>query len=142
MHLLDVNILIARADTSHPYHQLAKDWMFSNTQGWATCAITENGLLRILGNPKYPGNGASNPKMAALALRGMIRSIEGHLFFTENLSLLTPSISLDGVTPAQLTDIYLLALAVKHKAKFLTLDRRIDANLIPGGATALNVLSV
>ncbi len=141
MHLLDVNILIARADTSHPHHQLTKDWMYSNTDGWATCAITENGLLRILGNPKYPGNGAQSPRMAALALKGMISSIVGHRFLAENLSLLTPSISLNGVTPAQLTDIYLLALALKHQAKFLTLDHRINTDRVPGGATALTVLS-
>lgn len=42
--------------------------------------------------------------------------------------------SLGGVTSAQLTDCHLLAMAVRHHARFLTLDRRIDPALVPDGA--------
>ena len=34
--------------------------------------------------------------------------------------------------PSQLTDIYLLSLAVHHKGSFVTLDRRITAQAVPG----------
>jgi len=50
--LLDVNILIALFDTVHTHHDVAHDWFAdNNTSGWATCPLTENGLLRVLGNP-------------------------------------------------------------------------------------------
>jgi hypothetical protein len=45
-------------------------------------------------------------------------------------------VSLQGVTSVQLTDLYLLALAVRHNARFLTRDRRIDPSLVPGGPAA------
>lgn len=133
MHLLDVNVLIARADDSHVHHNLAKSWMATQTGGWATCPITENGLLRILGNPKYPGNGAGSPEGAAVALRGMIAAVPGHRFLPDNISLVQVLPSLSGIRSAHLTDVYLLALAIDHGARFLTLDRRIDPALVPGG---------
>jgi predicted nucleic acid-binding protein len=37
-------------------------------------------------------------------------------------------------------DFYLLALAIHHKGKLATLDRRIDASVIPGGEKAYLVI--
>ncbi len=41
------------------------------------------------------------------------------------------------VTPAQVTDIYLLALAVAHEGRLATLDRRLPAGAVRGGMAAL-----
>lgn len=141
MHLLDVNILIARADNQHLHHSLAKAWMADNIAGWATCPLTENGLLRILGNPRYPGNGAGSPETAATALRGMIAAVPGHQFLADDISLLSALASLEGVTSAQLTDVYLVALAVTHGIRFLTLDQSVDPALVAGGARAVDILA-
>ena len=49
-YLLDVNVLIALIDTAHIHHEIAHEW-FAKRGEWATCAITENGLLRIVAFP-------------------------------------------------------------------------------------------
>ena len=141
MHLLDVNVLIALCDTEHGHHAVAQDWLVNRSQGgWATCPLTENGLLRILGNSRYPGNGAGNPELAAVALRGMVATVPGHRFLLDDISLRTAFTDLTGISSTQLTDAYLLALAVHHSVKFLTFDRRIDPARVPGGAAAMERL--
>ncbi len=121
MHLLDVNVLIARADASHPHHDAAAQWMRRHaSSGWATCPLTENGMLRILGQAAYPG-GTGSPDGALVSLRSIL-AIPGHRFLADDFSLPDGIPSLRGATSSQLTDLYLLALAVRHGARFLTLD--------------------
>ncbi len=135
MHLLDVNVLIARADSSHPHHVAAASWMAVHaSSGWATCPITENGVLRIVGQPSYPG-GPGSPEGALVSFK-QILGIPGHQFLPDDISLISSFASLQGISPGQLTDIYLLALAVGHNARFLTLDRRINPGLVAGGSAA------
>ena len=141
MHLLDVNVLIARADSSHPHHDLAMNWMAGQREGWATCPITENGMLRILASPRYPGNGTGSPEIAAAILQGLVAAISGHEFFPDDLSLPGEIPSLSGIRSTELTDVYLLALAVRHGIKFLSLDRKIDPGVVPGGSQAFELLS-
>ena len=54
-YLLDVNVLIALVDPAHVQHDQAHEW-FARTglKAFATCPITETGLLRIVGHPKPP----------------------------------------------------------------------------------------
>ena len=53
--LLDVNVMIALLDPNHERHEIARRWLEENIQhGWATCAITQNGCLRIMSQPAYP----------------------------------------------------------------------------------------
>ncbi len=53
--LLDVNVLLALLDSDHVDHARASDWLDQEiTAGWASCAITENGFVRILSQPRYP----------------------------------------------------------------------------------------
>jgi len=52
--LLDVNVLIALFDSKHVFHDRGHDWWASHHhQGWASTAISENGLIRIMSNPNY-----------------------------------------------------------------------------------------
>jgi hypothetical protein len=47
--LLDVNVSVALFDTEHLHHEAAHRWLEANRRcGWATCPLTENGLIRIL----------------------------------------------------------------------------------------------
>lgn len=58
--LLDVNVLVALFDPAHVHHDAAHAWFGEHcAQGWATCALTENGLVRVLSNPAYPGRRTS-----------------------------------------------------------------------------------
>ena len=138
VYLVDVNVLIARRDADHEHHRLAAQWWNRNlVQGWATCPITENGVIRILGRPSYPG-WLGSPDRAGTALRQLIGALPGHHFFADDISSLDAQhfSGLAEVSPSQVTDLYLLALAVHHKAKFVSLDKRIPARLIPGGTEA------
>lgn len=132
--LLDVNVLIALLDAAHVHHPRARTWFETNVQhGWASCAITENGCVRILSQPAYPGHLA--PGQAAALLRNATRT-RHHAFFPDDVSLLDETLfewrSL--LTPRQLTDAYLLALAVHHKACFTTLDARVMRAAVPCAA--------
>ncbi len=139
--LLDVNFLIARADPAHQFHQAARNWLKTcRPQEIATCPLTENGFLRIYGNPSYP-QGPGSVENAAKDL-DVLRKRQGHRFLPDSISILdvVDAESRDGITGAQITDLYLLGLAVKHGAKFVTLDRRIDPSLVAGGAGSLIVI--
>lgn len=132
MYLLDINLLIALADPLHVHSERANRWFATiRPEAWATCPLVENGFLRILGNPAY-GNSPGPPQTVAILLR-QIRSRPGHQFWPDSLSLCDfPELP----APKQLTDFYLLALAIRHKGRFATLDRRIDPSLLPGGLEA------
>jgi len=140
--LIDINVLIARCDPAHVHHEDAAAWFAEHeSDGWATCPLTENGFVRIIGNPAYP-NSAGSANAALTTLRGLVRALPGHRFLSDEISIRDTFAIPDfrGITPRQLTDYYLLALAVHRRAKFLTFDRGIDPGRIPGGFAALAVL--
>jgi uncharacterized protein len=139
--LLDVNVLIALIDPSHVSHESAHAWFSSEgRRDWATCPITENGLVRIISNPKYP-NAVVTPA-DALALLGRLVSLPGQVFWPDDVSLRDAALfEPDGMAAAgQVTDGYLLGLAVAHGGKLATLDRRLSALAVKGGAKALHLI--
>lgn len=143
MHLLDVSVLVALCDPAHEFHDEASAW-FQRIQpeGWATCPLTENGLVRILGHAAYPGGPGSPAKVRPL-LQAFIR-VSGHVFWADEISLCDGATfpTLARTSAAHLTDLYLLALAVHHGARFATFDRRIDPSVLPGGVAALVLVPV
>jgi toxin-antitoxin system PIN domain toxin len=137
-YLLDVNVLIALVDVAHVQHDSAHEWFARDGKAsWATCPMTENAFLRILGNPRYP-NTPGSPAAVAPLLTGLRRSA-GHVFWPDDIGI----VDSDRVDPAklsthgQVTDSYLLALAVAHRGKLATFDRRLATNAVTGGARAL-----
>lgn len=140
-YLLDVNVLIALIDPAHVGHDIAHTW-FARTgvKSWATCPITENGVLRIAGNPKYP-NSPGSPALVAPIIRRLC-SLSGHVFWHDNFSLLASDlVNIDQVkTPGQLTDTYLLALAAANEGQLATLDRRLSPRAVRHGRAALHVI--
>lgn len=138
MHLLDVSLLVALCDPAHEFHEKASQWFDTiRADGWVTCPITENGLVRILGHPSYPG-GPDSPARTRPLLQALTRAA-GHHFWSDDISIADARAfpSLAGTTSSNLTDIYLLALAIHHEARFATFDRRINPAVIDGGAEAL-----
>ena len=54
--LLEVNVLIALLDGAHVGHTTASAWLAREVrQGWASCPLTQNGCVRIMSQPAYPG---------------------------------------------------------------------------------------
>ena len=135
--LLDVNVLIALLDAEHVHHDAARDWMRENIRhGWATCPITQNGCLRIMAQPGYPQRIPSS--LVAERLREATAT-DHHRFWSDDVSLLEARTVDWGriIGPRQITDVYLLALAVGHQGRFVTFDARIAPDVVPGGTESL-----
>jgi uncharacterized protein len=130
--LLDVNVLLALLDAAHVDHRRAREWISAEIQhGWASCALTQNGFVRIISQPRYPS--PVSPSEAVDRLR-RATGTEYHQFWPCSISLLegrrvNPS-HVHG--PRQVTDVYLLALAVEHGGRFATFDRTIPLSAVPG----------
>jgi toxin-antitoxin system PIN domain toxin len=142
MNLLDVNLLVALCDADHIHHRPAARWFRAHrAEGWATCPLTENGLLRVMGHRQYPA-GPGSPD-AVRPLLQSLRSIPGHIFWEDNISIADSRAipSLRGVASKQLTDLYLLALCVAKGSSFATLDSRIDPSPVPRGNQSLVIIS-
>lgn len=124
--LLDVNVLIALLDAAHIQHAQAHQWLAGNAAaGWASCPITQNGCIRIMSQPGYPGSLAAAEVASRLTEASQH---EGHRFWPDDISLLAPgTIAWQRVLGhRQVTDNYLLALAVRHKGRFVTFDARVQ----------------
>ncbi|OGV65148.1 MAG: DNA-binding protein [Lentisphaerae bacterium RIFOXYB12_FULL_65_16] len=137
-YLLDVNVLLALCDSRHVHHENAHAWFATaRKRGWATCPLTENAFVRIASQPKYPSNPGS-PSVVAAILRQFCTDT-AHCFWPDQITVLDFGlIDLKSVlSPAQLTDVYLLALAVRNKGKLATFDGGIPAPAVTGGASAL-----
>jgi len=89
-YLLDVNVLIALIDPTHVQHDRAHDW-FARTgrRAWATCPLTENGVLRIVGNSRYPSS-PGNPAAVA-ELMSLFLALGGREFWPDDVSLFDPT---------------------------------------------------
>jgi toxin-antitoxin system PIN domain toxin len=128
--LLDVNVLIALLDSDHTSHAVALDWFTEHAhEGWASCPITQNGCVRIMSNPGYP---------QALPIQSVMKRLAAacadniHEFWSDAVSLLDPN-TIDSTRihgPRQLTDLYLLALAVRHEGRFVTFDSGIPLAVV------------
>ena len=142
VHLLDVNVLIALFDPAHLDHHEAHRW-FGTVGGkaWPTCPMTENGLVRILSNPGYPTVQATSAEV--LDRLRIFCGRPGHHFWPADISMRDRSLFASDlpVGSRQISDVYLLALAVHHKGKLATFDRGIRAAAVPsGGVQALEVI--
>jgi uncharacterized protein len=130
--LLDVNVLIALLDAAHVHHRLATAWLSRELKhGWASCPITQIGCVRIMSQPAYPGT----LRAAEVAARlGEACAHAAHVFWPDSVDLLGgPSVSWPHVLGhRQVTDTYLLALAVKNGGRFVSFDRRIAPNAVVG----------
>ncbi|KAA1178670.1 PIN domain-containing protein [Rhizobium tropici] len=140
--LLDINVLIALFDPTHVAHDVAHGWFHSTgSESWATCPLTENGVIRILSQSSYP-NSPGPPSTAAL-LVAQLRGLPGHRFWADDVSLLDNSLvdSTKLLTAGQITDTYLLALAKFHGGRLATLDRRLSAIAVKDGKAALHIIT-
>jgi toxin-antitoxin system PIN domain toxin len=130
--LLDVNLLIALFDADHVHHARAWEWFEVNgRRGWATCPLTQNGCLRVMTQPGYP-NPVTITTMTE-RLRTAVAAPE-HAFWPDDTSLLDTGRFLPTRIhrPRQITDLYLLGLAVAHGGRLATFDERIPLTAVRG----------
>lgn len=141
-YLLDVNVLIALIDPAHVQHDQAHDW-FSRTgrKSFATCPLTENGLIRIVGHPKYPNT--PGPPSAVVRSLVAIRGLPGHNFWPDEVSVADAKFFAAALlsSHSRVTDSYLLALAHARGGRLATMDTKLAAEVVPGGKAALEIIS-
>lgn len=130
--LLDVNVLLALLDADHVDHHLAHRWIDQEiSAGWASCAVTENGFVRIVSQPRYP---SPVPPSRAVELLRQAQGSGHHSFWPCDVSVLdaraVDSSRLHG--PRQVTGAYLLALSLAHGGRFVTFDRGLSLAAVPG----------
>ena len=138
--LLDVNVLIALGWNGHPDHRAAQAWFAkNNSKGWATCPFTQAAFVRIVSNPAFSSDAVS--PLEALTLLTTNLNHPRHQFWADNLSLR------DAIHPfeerivghQQITDAYLLGLAIHRKGKLATFDQSVVALFRNGDSRAQTV---
>lgn len=124
--LLDLNVLLALAWPSHVHHRPAREWLAARRDaGFATCPLTQCGFVRLSSNPAFSRDAVS--PLEARLLLGRITALEHHVFWPDDLDL-----TAEGGIPVdlllghqQVTDAYLLGLAVLHQGRLATFDRGV-----------------
>jgi uncharacterized protein len=132
--LLDVNMLVAMHDPAHAHHRLTLEWIEANVHhGLASCPITQNGCLRVLTQPAYP---RPAPFGEVLQRLGKLHGAPSHEFWADDISLLDGHrLRVDrALGHRQLTDVYLLALAVHHHGRLVTFDAKIPTSVVVGAS--------
>ena len=130
--LLDVNVLVALFDPMHVHHEAAHEWFARRRgEGWATCPLTENGFARIVSNPRYPGRVTS--LRDAIARLAEIREHPDHVFWPDSVSVCGDAFQPRYVQGhRQLSDVYLLGLAVANGGRLATFDRNVPLRAVSG----------
>jgi toxin-antitoxin system PIN domain toxin len=142
--LLDVNVLVALFNEHHVHHEPAHDW-FADHQGqpWATCPLTENAFLRILSDPSQRAGFIPIPRLADHLAR-FCRD-EAHQFWPDAVSLHDDTMFDLAVLRGhrQITDVYLLGLAVKNDGRLVTFDQSIPFASVKGATrSSLEVVAL
>ena len=129
--LLDVNVWIALLDDAHVHNGAALTLFQTSKLPVATCPLVENCVLRVLNLPGYSQRAPAGFE-AVRAKMALACADVDHQFWSDNISLRT-----DGLVNwsrvlghGQITDLYLLALAVAHQGALATFDHRIALNAI------------
>jgi hypothetical protein len=141
--LLDVNVMLAWLWPGHEAHRIAFSWMMAHgRESWATCPITEMGFLRIITNPSFSPH-VPEWSEAIDILRRHTEGNRHHSFWPDTLTLDAVDRQLgDRIKGAgQVTDAYLLALAMRHQGKMVTLDYKMKA-LAPEGSAEADALLI
>ncbi len=133
--LLDVNVLIALHDAQHVHHGAAARWFLAQAKGgwagWASCPLTQNGAARIMSQPNYPN---AAPVRDLLTMFAATFEQLHHAFWPDDISLMDAErfnfAHIHG--PRQLTDLYLLALAVHQGGCLVSFDRSIPVGAVKG----------
>ena len=139
--LLDINVLIALIDPAHVQHDRAHQWFAAiGRKAWATCPLTENGVLRIVGHSRYP-NSPGTPAAVAKVLTALC-ALAGHDYWPDDVTLLDAERVVGSrlLDSAQVTDSYLLALASAHGGQLATFDQRLVTDAVVHGERALHLI--
>jgi uncharacterized protein len=135
-YLLDVNVWVALFDDAHSHSGIANDFIAKRGIKIATCPLIENAVVRVMNLPNYGRSGGVGLSKVRDQLRLACTKLN-HEFWADDVSLRDEDrfdfTKLHGHN--QITDAYLLALAVAHKGALVTFDQRIVLPVVAGAAT-------
>ncbi|MGB8259364.1 MAG: TA system VapC family ribonuclease toxin [Terracidiphilus sp.] len=138
-YLLDLNALIALADHDHELHEAMQEWFISfGRVDWGVCPLTEAGFIRVTANPNY--RPTSRTIAQATAVLADFATHPGYRYWpiAEKWAALTAPFSARLLGHQQVTDAYLLGLAVKEGGVLVTFDKAIK--YLAGAEYSGNVL--
>lgn len=129
--LLGLNVLIALAWPSHVHDAPAHEWFARRAaDGWATCPVTQRGFVRVSSNPTFIRDAVA-PKQALRGLREIV-AYPHHVFWPDDIPVSDPGFPDAYVLGhRQLTDAYLLGLAIRMGGRLATLDGSLSSLLPP-----------
>ena len=130
--LLDVNVLVALFDPDHIHHETAHDWFADHrSAGWASCSITENGLVRVLAHPSY---GVGLRAIEVVERLRRFKASGHHRFWDDTRSIAdADAFNAEMISnPRQVTEVHLLGLAVRHGGQLATFDTSIPWRAVLG----------
>ena len=135
-YLLDVNVWVALLDEAHVFHAQALAFIERRKLQIATCPMVENGVVRVLNLPGYSRLGPVGFEIVAQKLAEICSGMD-HAFWPDNVSLRTQGmVNWPRVLGHnQITDIYLLALAVVNDGSLVTMDHRVATTTVVGAST-------
>ena len=131
--LFDVNMLLALVQPDHLFHERAHAWWDAANQkkGWASCPLTQNGFIRVASQASR-----ERPLPVSRAIENLVEYTEStdHAFWADDLSLLDATLFDRNrvLGPKQVTDVYLLALAVNNGGRLVTFDQAIPLGAVRG----------
>jgi hypothetical protein len=138
--LLDVNALIALVDADHVGHLAIRKWFMKHYRsGWATCPLTENGMVRVLSQAAYP-SGQRTPAEVIEVLNALKKAfVNSYEFWPDDISIADDSAFESGLIAGtrQVTDVYLLGLAARHQGTMVSFDRSLTWQAVRGASERL-----
>lgn len=121
VHLLDVNVLIAHLFEDHKHHDVATEWFRTPGLRWALSPWAEGGLLRFA---TQPGRLSMSEATGLLDELALCRGYHYHPCAQSWRTLTQPFFRrLHGHN--QVTDAYLLGMAIHDGLVLVTFDRAI-----------------
>lgn len=142
-HLLDVSVLVALFWPAHEQHAKAQKWFAQNARsGWATCPFTQAGVVRILSNPRFSSDAFTIEQAISLLHANLDHPT--HKFWSDDIGFIEATKALGSklVGHQQVTDAYLLGLAMHRKGKLVTMDRAIAAMQHETNGTGSSVIVI
>jgi toxin-antitoxin system PIN domain toxin len=139
--LLDLNVLIALTDSEHQHYAAAQAWFDAHgKRDFGICPLTEAGFIRLTTNPNYP----SGPRSVDQAI-AILQALQGHQScryweIKESWVTLTAPFAARVSGHQQVSDAYLLGLAIKENGVLVTFDRGIKYMAGPEFAHNLVIL--
>ena len=111
---------------THQAHAKVQEWFARHArEWWVTCPLTQTAFVRILSNPAFSPN-ALTPSDAIALLQANLGH-PGHRFWSDEIGIVQSlqPFAQQLAGHQQVTNAYLLGLAIYKKGKLATLDRSI-----------------